>query len=132
VQEPNVSDYSWFKLLVRAIGLLLLGLALPAILVNAGYIIWMKLDPTYSQVGGAQLLRYLPVILGYGAQCILGFYLMLGAEPIIARCLRGVRGRCATCGYDISSLAASPCPECGTPFTPLAPAGPNTPETPSP
>src|SRR5262249_55089189 len=113
-REPTMTDYSWFKLLVRAIGLLLLGIGAPQLLSSiiticsrflGGELQWQIMAPMY--VG---------LVAEGAAQMGFGLYLLLGPENLIARCLGGVRGRCAACGYDISTITTGICPECGTEF----------------
>ncbi|MEX2218497.1 MAG: hypothetical protein WD749_07010 [Phycisphaerales bacterium] len=119
-----MSDYAWFKLVVRAIGLLLLGMALPSLIWQVGTIVALAFDSQLTQFQPMYFIQWVPGVLGTAAQLAFGLYLLLGAERLIARCLRDVRGHCACCGYDLSSLTADKCPECGTPITPAAPRSP--------
>ena len=117
-----MSDYSWFKLLVRAIGLLLVGLALPQVPVAVAWLIY-----ALTEEGGGfseWALRILPMFAGPALQIAFGLYLLLGAERLIARFIRDIRGHCACCGYDLASLTADKCPECGAAITPAPPSPP--------
>jgi hypothetical protein len=127
-----MTDHSWFRLLVRAIGLLLFGIAIPGLLWNIGGVIVVLTSESNAGFPVLdQTLRYLPPLLGECVQAAFGLYLLLRAEPIIARCLREVRGRCASCGYDLTATSSGTCPECGTEFKPAAPV-PSSSRTPSP
>jgi hypothetical protein len=110
-----MTDHSWFKLLVRAIGLLILGLGGPSLLFSLTGLLVEVWDQSVAQYG---VMRYvavtLPPMLAYGAQTAFGLYLFLGAERLISRCMRDVRGHCPACGYDLSSTSTGRCPECGT------------------
>ena len=110
-----MTDYTWFKLLVRAIGLLLIGMGLPSLLSNLiGLVTWMS-DPQ-SRASMNLLARFLPLVASYGAQSAFGLYLFFGAEALISRCIRDVRGHCACCGYPVGGVTSGICPECGTAF----------------
>lgn len=110
-----MGDYAWFKLLVRAIGILLLGLSVPLILWTIGSILLEQFGYAYpGQRSGDLLLVRLPGVVGYGAQAGMGVYLLFGAQQLIEMCIAGVRYRCAACGYDIVGIQTGLCPECGT------------------
>lgn len=125
-----MSDYGWFKLLVRAVGILLLGLSLPMALWSVGDMLVRMFDPAY---GGAPLASvvglYLPGLAGYLAQAGIGLYLLCGSERLIAWCIAGVKGRCAECGYDITAVPGGVCPECGVKIAPVTAPGADTPKT---
>ena len=106
-----MSDYSWFRLLLKAIGVLLLGMSIPILLWTAG-----AAAVTAASAGGRMSFEpLLPPLAAYGGQALIGLYLLLGGRQLVDYCLRGVRGRCAGCGYDLSGLNAEVCPECGSP-----------------
>jgi hypothetical protein len=105
----------WFKLLVRAIGLLLIGLGAPWLLhlvLRLGYSLFMEEFP----VNAASVLGELVVIIAYGAQVAFGLYLLSGGGRLTRWCLRDTLGSCAVCGYDTSTITVSACPECGAPI----------------
>jgi len=111
-----VTDYSWFRLLLRATGVLLIGLSLPTLLSQMIQVVAMWWAPAAAPytTPWAYAVRYtIPYVAGYLAQAAFGFYLLFGAERLIARCLRGVRGHCSNCGYDITAVTMDACPECG-------------------
>ena len=49
-----------------------------------------------------------------------GLYLIFGGKWLINLCMRDIVGRCPGCGYDIASLSAEVCPECGIAIPPAA------------
>lgn len=107
-----MNDYSWFRLLIRAVGLVLLGIALPSFLGTVGNMAsYFASAPTSSQF---------PFVLGWAAyatgslfQLVLGIYLLRGGGKLTAHCLSSVLGRCMACGYDVRTIASQNCPECG-------------------
>jgi hypothetical protein len=113
-----MTDYTWFKLLVRAIGLLLMGMGLPYFVSTLVNLVTWALDQGGSQLGYSYVLPYIPSVAGAAAESVFGLYLFLGANGVIARCLRDVRGHCPSCGYDVSAVSTGRCPECGTEFKP--------------
>jgi hypothetical protein len=116
-----VSDYHWFRLLLKAVGVLLLGLSIPKLLWTVGSLLVAQTG-VQPGAGGWPLAAWLPSITGYGSQAAIGLYLLFGAQRLIEYGLRGVRGRCAGCGYSLTGLTADLCPECGTPIARPAPA----------
>jgi hypothetical protein len=114
-----MTDHSWFKLLVRAIGLLLIGIAVPSVLWFLAELLFMALPGSPGKTTGSMLywvMSSLPALLGYGAQVAFGCYLLFRGDWIINRVLTEVRLRCLTCGYDLRGLKSTRCPECSTPL----------------
>ena len=118
-----MSDYSWFRLLLKAVGVFLLGMSVPMLLWWVGSVL---ADQVTRGAGSWALANWLPPAIGYGSQAAIGLYLLFGAQHLIEYCLRGVRGRCAACGYPLAGLTADLCPECGTPIARGRPAPPAT------
>jgi hypothetical protein len=113
-----MSDYSWFRLLIRAVGVLLLGLSLPLFLWTLGNLIAeiaQNARAGYGSSAASLFLSHLPAMSGYGIQAAFGLYLLFGGASLVEFCLKGVRGRCARCGYNLQGLADPVCHECGTP-----------------
>lgn len=110
-----MTDYAWFRLLLKAVGVLLLGMSVPMLLWTLGSLLAQRIESggiTLTELGRG----WLPPIMGYGSQVAIGLYLLLGGQRLIEYSLRGVRGRCAACGYNVAELKAPVCPECGTPI----------------
>lgn len=113
-----MSEYAWFKLLVRAVGVLLLGLGGPMIVWYVARLLLMGLPGSPGATSRSfvpELTMAVPGILAYGSQTALGCYLIFRGDWIINRVLREVQGRCAICGYDLHGLASHNCPECNAP-----------------
>ena len=113
-----MTDYAWFKLLVRAIGLLLLAISVPQLLYwpvskMVQWVNWNSLSPTSFH---NELIYALPSLVGDGVQAAFGYYLLFRGEWIIGRIISEVAGRCPKCGYDIRGLQNDACPECNTPI----------------
>lgn len=111
-----MTDYGWFRLIVRAIGVLLIGLALPTAINYLAYAVsaivsrdWLALS------AGEQLFAILGGLAGFLAQGAFGVYLLFGGSAIIRYCTRDISGLCGSCGYDLKNLDADRCPECGSP-----------------
>ena len=108
-----MNDSHWFKLLVRGIGVLLIGLAIPSVIALFG---------TAAMVANAanltgnpsmdQWVWVLSGILGTLAQLGFGVNLLFGAPRLVRYCLRQVNSRCGACDYDVRGLRGV-CPECG-------------------
>jgi hypothetical protein len=109
-----MSDYIWFKLFIRGIGLLLIGLALPSFVSLA---LWTV--QTFIQSDG-QWVQYVFLTLlnlaAFSIQLAMGVYLFLGGQRVIRFCLRDVVNRCAFCAYDLRGIKGDVCPECGLTF----------------
>jgi hypothetical protein len=111
-----MTEYAWFKLLVRGIGILLLGLSIPSLVTQVWWIITHLVSDSPRS-----LLEILSSVLGGLAyslvQAAIGTYLLIGAEGLIRHCLRGLSDRCLGCGYPLAGLNAAACPECGLSLT---------------
>ena len=111
-----MSDPRWFKLLVRAIGVLVIALAVPHLgqTIATGA---MLLDLRQSAGGGPFYDQmYVPMLLVQTVSVLfqlgLGVYLLRGAPALTRFCIRQVGRRCPACDYDLQGLAGK-CPECG-------------------
>jgi hypothetical protein len=99
-----------FRLLVKAIGILLLAFAIPELVgVMAYYLIiaspgsaaWSTSNWIYSMLGPA-------------IQAAIGAYLFLEGKWVIDKCIPSNRPYCPECGYDLShNVSTLNCPECG-------------------
>jgi hypothetical protein len=128
-----VSDFAWFKLLVRLVGLLLIGLAGPMVLWYIGRMLTSTIpnSPTRTSYSFRyEIMTALPGILAYGAQLALGMYLFLKGDWVIRKVLAEINGRCSVCGFDLTNVKSGSCPECNTPFKKLELKS-STPEAPS-
>ena len=106
-----MSDPRWFKLLVRAIGLVLIGIAIPSITMALSYIPEMH-DPNFGYNVQYALWSLIGPGMGGLLQLALGGYLFFGAPRLVKYCVRQVHTRCPGCDYDVRGLQGA-CPECG-------------------
>jgi len=114
-----MSEFAWFKLLVRLVGLLLLGFSVPMLLHVIGRLLASGIPNSGMQTSMSlriELSSNLPALIGDGAQAAFGAYLFFRGDWVIRRVLAEIHGRCAVCGFDLSAVKASSCPECNTPF----------------
>ncbi len=115
-------DFTWFRLMIRGIGVLLLGLALPEFITLA---VWFLQRPAI-QVGGfstaSDLWSYVPGLIGILLKIGIALYLLFFAEGLIRRCLSDTIGRCPLCQYDLKGRRSGICPECGVDLGMLYPA----------
>ncbi|HYE02921.1 MAG TPA: hypothetical protein VD963_06770 [Phycisphaerales bacterium] len=134
-----MADYSWFRLLVKTVGLLLVALGLPQTIAMLGWLISLSYAQNAPMLGGRSWLftSQLFTITGYLAQLAFGLYLFFGGGAVVRRCLRDVYGRCPACDYDVRGVTAPTCPECGIalpgrpPRAASSPAGGSTPPPPA-
>lgn len=107
-------DYRWFKILVRAMGLLLLGMSVPYLASAADYLVGSISSPNtaYSRTYVERAVTY-----GAGAtgQALLGLYMLSGAPRFVRYCIDQAEKRCIRCDYDLTGLTGA-CPECGAPI----------------
>lgn len=102
---------------VRAIGLAVVVWRLPglcggiATIIREGFIDWLSRVTFMSGQSGYFLAEF-GLLLQFGV----GLYMLFGGKRlarILLRGLPGVPGLCERCGYDISGIESSRCPECG-------------------
>ena len=106
-----MANRAWFTLLVRAIGLLTIGWALPM-----GVHFVVEIVRTLLS-GSSEGVREFGLLILYNAGTIaslaFGLYLFFGGRRLIAWCLLGLRDLCPGCGYPLEGLVGAVCPECG-------------------
>ncbi len=113
-----MTDFAFLKLLVRLVGLLLIGLAISPLLQGAGMVVAMlgSAGPFSMGAFGSDMwmmILYLGAPAGALLQFMIGLNLLLGGKWLVERCRRDMIGRCGLCGYDIKGLRVPVCPECG-------------------
>ncbi|HWB18761.1 MAG TPA: hypothetical protein VG711_00550 [Phycisphaerales bacterium] len=107
---------TWFRLVLKAIGVLLACLGLPQV-VSGGLRTLALL--TYQSFGmpsppWSQIMYYVAPEFAAGTlQAFLGTYLFFGGRWIVEKCIPSNRPYCPNCGYELKSLTSSLCPECG-------------------
>lgn len=102
-----------FRIMVRAIGVLLLAEAIPSLL---NFVVQLVSIWQYSMRTGASsydIIRAVPPVL----QIVFGIYLLTGPRWIVNLAVKDNLPHCYECGYSLQGLPASgKCPECGTPY----------------
>ena len=112
---------TWFRLVLKAIGVLMIGFALPGVatlLSKVGYHT-MYGDPfTVRGVSAPDWFywQFLSSHVGDLVQLGLGMYLLFGGRWIADLAIPSNRPYCPECGYDNSEATGKCCPECGVPI----------------
>jgi hypothetical protein len=105
-------DVTWFRLAIRGIGVLLIGLALPSFFSSVVEGVWQIVE-IGPMIGADDNWWRLSFALGPVIQVFLGVYLLVGARRLITYCCRGALGMCPACNYDVRNVPGNTCPECG-------------------
>jgi hypothetical protein len=103
---------TWFRLVIRAIGVLLVGLGAPDAIATAVYTVWVSIAQPYGQARLADMWM-LPSLLANVLQAALGLYLYFGANWVVNKAIPTNRPYCPECGYDMAAAQGPACPECG-------------------
>ncbi len=102
---------AWFTLVLRAIGVFFLGSTISYVVSFVSGVVLAvvqgRATPSYDWL--AWMVDQLGVLIQAG----FGFYLLFGADRLVAYCLASVRDACPSCGCDIRRLKEAQCPECG-------------------
>ena len=125
-RERFVRHKTWFRLVLKAIGVLLIGFGIPEVLRNTIGIMdllaknggWTFITPYGSSTAFGPgtpspywllFWQALPDL----AQIALGLYLLLGGKWLLNKIIPSNRPYCHECGYDLSKNQSANCPECG-------------------
>ncbi len=119
---------TWFRLVLQAVGVLLVGFGAPDLIADiGGYIVW-QYQIAGTVRGGAMgpvpdwlgfLVQFLPPAL----QTAFGIYLMTGASWLLNKIIPSNRPYCPECGYELAHHSSPKCPECGVALPDRAEAG---------
>ena len=115
---------TWFRLVVKAIGILLIGFAIPEFALNLASFV-TAMSSGIVGYGGAGLTSEDKVLLsityfaGPIIQLGIGIYLLAGAQWLVNTCIPSNRPYCPECGYDLSDSSTDWCAECGVDLTHL-------------
>ncbi len=109
---------TWFRLMIKAIGVLLIGLSIPGLATFLGLIIVLLTADPFGARGivgpsGWMWSMYLAPYSGSIVQLAIGVYLLFGGKWIVNLCVPSNRPYCPECGYDLSKATSANCPECG-------------------
>jgi len=102
---------------VRFAGLAMFSASLPSLGHTLGRIlkqIWVNHDLSYI----IPWIDYGPdndpyTAIGWLALSLLGLYLLLGGRLVTRLLIRPLLANCQSCGYPLTSIKATRCPECG-------------------
>jgi hypothetical protein len=115
---------TWFRLVLKAIGVLLVGLSLPDVFTTVLRVVYVTTDDQFS----ANLAT--PQWWTWGSfaapllQFAFGLYLFFGGGWVVIKAIPSNRPYCPDCGYPLNNLSGPErCPECGAalPRNPPAP-----------
>ena len=109
---------TWFRLVLKAIGVLLTGMGLPGMLMQLMQLSYFLQENPYSSFGAGMPTGYFwwttfaPLVEHLGL-VVIGLYLLFGGEWVVDKCIPSNRPYCPECGYDLSRASGERCPECG-------------------
>lgn len=115
---------TWFRLVIKAIGILLVGFSIPQVITVPVELIvayvsdgdWTLYSPYTLGSSDISILEWLfttASALGPILQFTFGLYLLFGGKWLVNKVIPSSRPYCAECGYDLSKSNAAKCPECG-------------------
>ncbi len=112
-----MADYTWFRLLVKGIGIVVLGMGMPELISHISSLLQSlaMAGPGGALAGAPWFFWYTQAGFGISSllQIAFGLYLLFRGQWLVDRCLRSVYGRCPACDYDVRGVPAVTCPECG-------------------
>lgn len=109
-----LKDPANFRLVIRAIGILILAMGVPQLIQMAYWAVQFALATPEAR--GGQTLSPTNMIYYFVsplASVMIGYYLLFGASGLIRHCIRESRETCAMCGHDNTGKAMERCPKCG-------------------
>lgn len=105
---------TWFRLVLKAIGILLIAMSLPALGQAVGALAYALMDTSMNlSFPDNYWVVQASFYAGGLAQFAFGLYLILGGKWIVDRAIPSNRPYCPECGYDMSRTQGARCPECG-------------------
>lgn len=110
-------ERAWFRLLIRALGVLFVGLGVTG-LVDFVYRVIYRISIQPQVRMDLEWVHWVAYGTSHLIQPAIGVYLLFFAEGLIRLCLRDAIGRCGYCQFDVSGVLADVCPECGSPLDP--------------
>ncbi len=101
---------TWFRLVIKAIGVACLAWGIPEFLAMSAYSIIQILDPNrfMAPLGWFGIYVSKPLLL-----TLCGLLLFFKPNWIVNMAIPSNRPYCPECGYDVSKASGTICPECG-------------------
>ena len=104
---------TWFRLVIKAIGVLLIGVSLPE-----AYTSLLQIGYAVTEQGAIMTAPYptwwtICAPLAPFVQFAFGVYLLCGAPWLVNKVIPSNRPYCPECGYDLTRFSGDRCPECG-------------------
>jgi hypothetical protein len=111
---------TWFRLVIKAIGVYMLALYMPPFLWVLGSSLIAQILEASPQSGAGwtgpsrlwEMFWY--AVSSSSLQVLVGLYLLFGGKWIVNLCIPSNRPYCPECGYQLSLSSRGNCPECGT------------------
>ncbi len=130
---------TWFRLILKAIGVLLVCLGLPDILNVVAVFLSIGFGGLWGMPAqGFDWSTVLAALAQYGmigalAKLLLGLYLLFGGKLIVDLCIPSNRPYCPDCGFELRVIRGDKCSECGIrlPMTILNQTEPVTDQSPN-
>ncbi|MCH8344127.1 MAG: hypothetical protein IH983_09070 [Planctomycetes bacterium] len=112
---------TWFRLVLKAIGVLLVGLSLPDIVKLVAQMGHFSVSRSFASgrfpvpppPNWWWVWNLVAEAIGHLLELGVGLYLLLGGKWIVNLCIPSNRPYCPECGYDLSKATSANCPECG-------------------
>jgi hypothetical protein len=110
---------TWFRLVIKAIGILVLTLHLPDFILTIVGSVLSQIDGATPGSGGWLTMferwEYMwPQFVRSVVNVAIGLYLLFGGKWIVNLCIPSNRPYCPECGYQLAESGSGNCPECGT------------------
>lgn len=105
---------AYFRLALKAVGVLLIGQNAPAIFERVAFYIEYNIQrQPLTATATYEWLELALQIVGPTLGMVFGLYLLLGGERIVRLVMPTATPHCSECGYDLTGLLGEQCPECG-------------------
>jgi hypothetical protein len=128
---------TWFRLVLKVVGIFLLADALPDLLNAAAATITNCMGLTPWRGTGFNLENLIGVamefgLLGTAIKSAIGIYFVVGGKALVGLVIPSNRPYCPECGHEISGVKGVHCPECGVriPAELISPPEPAAPDEP--
>lgn len=110
---------TWFRLVLKAIGVLLIAWGLPNLVGDiVSYVVWRVQQVTAGMAYAGIEPEWLAILLHLLESVIkvaIGLYLLLDGKWLLDKIIPSNRPYCPDCGYDLSESGnPAACSECGT------------------